>query len=84
MTSYLMVQADLAGSGAIAILAVIFAVTLAVLYFAFRLLKRSVKMAFRMALVAAIVVIMITGGVTLWWFGTGSTAKPKAPAGRKK
>jgi hypothetical protein len=75
---------DLASGGVAAVLGVIFVATLAILYFAFRMLKRSVKMAFRMALVAAIVMIMITGGLALWWFGTGTTARPKAPAGRTK
>lgn len=69
---------DLLSAGPIAGLAVIFIAAFAVLYFAFRMLKRSVKMAMRMALVAAILVIVVTGGASLWWFGSEALSKPKA------
>jgi hypothetical protein len=69
---------DLLSAGPIAGLVVIFIAAFAVLYFAFRMLKRSVKMALRMALVAAILVIVVTGGAALWWFGSEAFSKPKA------
>lgn len=69
---------DLLSAGPIAGLIVTFVAAFAVLYFAFRMLKRSVKMAMRMALVAAILVFVVTGGVSLWWFGSEALSKPKA------
>ena len=69
---------DLLSAGPIAGLVVIFVAAFVVLYFAFRMLKRSVKMAIRMALVAAILVIAVTGGASLWWFGSEAFSKPKS------
>jgi hypothetical protein len=69
---------DLLSAGPIVALVVIFIAAFAVLYFAFRMLKRSVKMAIRLALVAAIFVIVVTGGASLWWFGSEALSKPKA------
>jgi hypothetical protein len=69
---------DLLSAGPIAALVVIFIAAFAVMYFTFRMLKRSVKMAMRMALVAAILVIVVTGGASLWWFGSEALSKPKA------
>lgn len=48
------------------------------LYFVFRMLKRSVKMAFRMAIVATVFIIAVVGGASLWWFGSSVLDKPKA------
>lgn len=76
MPTFLLI--DLWSAGPIVGLVVIFVVAFAVLYFAFRLLKRSVKMALRMSLVAAILVIVVTGGASLWWFGSEAFSKPKA------
>lgn len=69
---------DLLSAGPVAGLIVIFIAAFVVLYFAFRMLKRSVKMAFRLALVAAIIVITVTGGVSLWWFGSEAFSKSKS------
>jgi hypothetical protein len=71
-------QQDLFSGGVLLVLGVAFLAILAVLYFVFRLLKRSVKMAFRLALVAAIAAIMLAGAISLWWFGSGTAEKPKA------
>lgn len=68
---------DLLSAGPIVALVVVFIAAFAVLYFAFRMLKRSVKMAMRMAIVTAILVITVTGGLSLWWFGSEAFSKPK-------
>ena len=39
---------------------------IAVAFIAFKMLKRSVKMAFRLAIVGAILVIAVAGSVALW------------------
>ena len=46
-------------------------------YIAFRLMKRSVKMAIRMVIVAIILGVAVVGAISLYWFGTGLTTKPK-------
>lgn len=56
------------------------------LYFVFRMLKRSVKMAFRMTIAATVFIIAVVGGTALWWFGSSVFEKPKAkpPAARPR
>ncbi|MFN6964603.1 MAG: hypothetical protein ACK4S4_12660 [Pyrinomonadaceae bacterium] len=53
-----------------------------VAYIAFRMMRRTVKMAFRMAVVTIILAVAVVGGLALYWFGTGSstTSKPAAPS----
>ena len=48
-------------------------------FIAFKMLKRSVKMAFRLAIVAVILVIAVAGSAALWALGT-SKAQPARPA----
>lgn len=57
-----------------------FFVLTAVAYIMFRLLRRTVKMAFRMAIVAAVLVIALVGSISLYWFGSGSSSKTTRPA----
>ncbi len=47
-----------------------FLVFAAVAYIVFRLLKKTVKMAFRMTIVAVILVIAIVGSLSFWWLST--------------
>ena len=71
-------------AGVLAALLVAFAVLSGLLYFIFRLLKRSVKMAFRMAVVGAVFVIVALGGISVWYFGAGFFEGQKAkPAVRR-
>lgn len=73
---------DMGGTGALAAGLVFFAVFAAIAYIAFRLLKKTVKMAFRMAVVAAILLIAIVGSLSFWWFNSG-TAQKQRPAASK-
>lgn len=57
-----------------------FAVSAAVAYVTFRLLKKTVKMAFRMAAVAAIMLVAVIGVLSFWWFGSGTTQQKQRPA----
>jgi len=41
-------------------------------YIVFRLLRKTVKMAFRMTIVAMILLIAIAGSVSFWWLGSSS------------
>ena len=77
---YLALLFDLApvGSGVGVFLAVAFLfVLLAVAFIVFRLLKKSVKMAFRLMIVAVILAIAIAGSFSFWWLG--SSSKPTRP-----
>lgn len=51
-------------------------VFLGVAFVAFKLLKRTVKMAFRMAIVAIIVAIAIAGSAFFLMLGTSKPARP--------
>lgn len=61
-----------------------FLVLVAVAYIIFRLLRKTVKMAFRMAIVAVILAIAVVGSASLWWFGSGSSPKPRATPSRQR
>jgi len=53
---------------------------LAVAFIAFRMLKRSVKMAFRLAIVGVILVIAVAGSVALWALESkpsGAVSRPR-------
>jgi hypothetical protein len=76
VVSFIFIEIFTASS--IAVFAITFAVVAAVMYFIFRLLKRSVRMAFRMAMVAAFFVIAAAGAVSIWWFGSGFLEKPSS------
>ena len=54
-----------------------FLIFLVVAFIAFKLLKKTVKMAFRMVIVAVILAIAVAGGVALVALGTGSPEKPR-------
>jgi hypothetical protein len=64
-----------------AIVFVVFLIAIAAV--TFFVLKRALKMAVRAAIVALILLIAVVGGVSLWWFGAGSSAD-KQPATIKK
>ncbi len=62
------------------IAAIIFVlVVLAVAYIAFRLLKRTVKMAVRALVVLMLVFVALAGGTALWFVG-GDDKPSKAPS----
>jgi hypothetical protein len=58
-----------------------FFVLAAVAFIAYKMLKRTVKMAVRMAVVIAILAIAFVGSIALLWFGTsgGSGSRPARP-----
>lgn len=63
---------------------IFFLVFVALAYIAFRLMKRSVKMAIRMVVVAIILGVAVVGAMSLYWFGRGLTAKPKPAPTRSR
>lgn len=71
---------------AIALAVAVFGLAAAVAYVAFRFFMKSVRMAVRFALVAGVIIMLLTAGITLWWFA-GSDPSPKAstkPTATKK
>ena len=69
----------IAGAGVVFLIAIA-----AVAYIAFRIFRKTMKMAFRMAVLAAVLVFALGGSVGLWWFGTSKPAPRPAPQRTKQ
>lgn len=81
----LALQNGISGSGAAAIAAVgFFLAFVVVAYIAFRILRKTVKMALRVAIVGLILVIAIVGSISLWWFNSGNSSRPKSNSSRSR
>ena len=76
MTIFIDVAPDAAGIGIFAAVAflLIFA---AVAFIAFKILKKTLKMGFRMALVAVILLIAVAGSLSFWWLGERHPTRPQ-------
>jgi len=72
----------LAGAAAVAIFFLLIGVA-AVAFFA---LRKTLKIAFRLAIVAVILVIALAGSISLWYFssGSGSPQRPRPPANGRR
>ena len=57
----------------------LFFVLAAAAYVTFRIMRKTVKMAFRMAMVVTVLFTFVVGGIALYWFGTGAASKPTRP-----
>ena len=66
-------------AGGIGIFAAVafFLIFAAIAFIAFKLLKKTVKMVFRMAIVAIILVIAVAGSLSFWWLGGGKPSRPE-------
>lgn len=71
--------ASTAGTIGLAAGATFFLIMLAAAYLAYRLLKRTVKTAIRIAIVLIMIAIAVIGGVSFYFFG-GGTDKAARPA----
>ena len=68
-----------------AIVAVSFFLVLAgAAYIAFKALKKTVKMAVRMFVVIAILLIAVVGSISLWYFSSDVEPKLKPPANQRR
>ncbi|HLA95568.1 MAG TPA: hypothetical protein VK612_07595 [Pyrinomonadaceae bacterium] len=63
--------------GVAAVFVGFFLVALAVAYIVFRLLRKTVKMAFRLAIVAVILAVAVVGIASLFYIGIGTAEKPR-------
>ena len=75
MTLFLDVSPISGGIGIVAGVAFLL-IFLAVAFIAFKMLKRTVKMAFRIAIVAVILAVAVAGSVALWAFGPSKSTRP--------
>lgn len=76
MTIYLDIAPLGGGIGVFASVA-FFLVFLAIAYIAFRLLRKTFKMAIRILIVAIILAIAVAGSVSLWWLGSSKAPRPE-------
>lgn len=68
------------GGGIGAVAGVVFLlICLAAAYIAFRMLRKSVKLAFRLVIVGIIILIAIVGSASFWWLGTSRSPRPIPP-----
>lgn len=51
----------------------------AVAYVVFRMLRKTVKMAFRLAIVATIILIAIAGSISFWWLSGNKPSRAERP-----
>lgn len=72
-----------AGVGVFAVVALIL-VGIAAAFFAFVMLRKTVKMAIRMIIVAVILLVAIVGSVSFLWFSSGDSPRPRPPANRTR
>lgn len=66
----------------IAIIAILF--LLAVVFIAFTMLKKTIKMAIRMIIVAIVLFVTIIGSIALWVFFSGNETTPNRPNATKQ
>ena len=57
-----------------------FLILVAVAYIAFRMLRKTVRVALRMAIVAVILLIALVGSIAIYWKGSASTSPGLKPA----
>ena len=79
MTVFLLDIAPEAGPIGLAAGVGFFLVFLAVAYLAFRILRKTMKMAFRLAIVAGILLVAIIGSIAIFWLGSSRPARPQRP-----
>lgn len=48
-------------------------------FIAYKSLRKTMKWAFRIAIVIGILVIALAGSITLWWYSSGGTQRPNPP-----
>jgi len=57
-----------------------FMILVAFAYIAFRMLRKTVRVALRMAIVAVILLIALVGGIAIYWKGSASTSTSPKPS----
>jgi hypothetical protein len=83
MTILLDITSELGVAGIAAVVG-FFLVFAAAAYIAFRVMKRTVRMALRMAIVAVILLIAVAGSIYIYWSKTSSNQRPKPTPTRSR
>jgi hypothetical protein len=55
-------------------------IVLAAAFFSFVMLRKTLKMAMRLVIVAVLALIALVGGVSFWWFSSGDDSTKPRPA----
>lgn len=58
----------------------LFFILVAVAYVMFRLLRKTVRMAFRMAMLVTVLFSLAVGAIAVYWFSSGTSSKQAKPA----
>lgn len=58
-----------------------FFILVAAAYVLFRIMRKTVKMAFRMAMVVTFLFVFVVGGIAAYWFSSGSSSRPTSRPG---
>ena len=58
-----------------------FFILAAAAYVLFRIMRKTVRMAFRMAMVVTFLFVFVVGGIAVYWFSTGSSSRPSQRPG---
>ncbi len=74
MTSFLFVAAQISGGVGAVAAGAFFLIAAVVAYIAFKMLKKTVKMAFRIVIVFIILGISAAGSIALWALSSGSSS----------
>jgi hypothetical protein len=79
ISAFLMDMAPLGGGIALFGGIAFFLVLAAAAFIAFLLLRKTLKMAFRLVIVAVILAVAIVGCISLFWLGSGKPNRPGPP-----
>jgi apolipoprotein N-acyltransferase len=79
IAAFLMDMAPLGGGIGVVAGIAFFLVFAAIAFVAYKILKKSVKMAFRLAIVAIILLIAVAGSISFWWLGSSKPTRPDRP-----
>ena len=71
------------GTMALIIAVSFFLVLAGAAYIAFKALAKTVKWAFRIVIVAVILMVAVVGSISLWYFSMDASPKLKPPANRR-
>ncbi len=64
---------------------IFFVVFVGVAMFVFSMIRRTVKLAFRLMIIGVLLLVAVAGAAGLWWgFGTANNGKPAVPIQRAR
>ena len=83
MTFFLDIAPEPSGVGLFAGVAFFLAFA-AVAFISYRVLRKTLKMAFRLAIVGVILLVAVAGSLSLWWVSTPKYVRPERPSPVKR